>query len=477
MNLEIQQKARYTDEDLWSWSVWLEGPESELDNIDFVLYTLHRSFPNPVRKIKDRASKYCLKEEGWLPFTIYVEISFKDGEIARLEHNLEFKRQVEPAKHILSERVKEKLSPSPKKKLLTIEGGGIRSLISIEILQKIENLLRAELGGGKDFRLCEYFDYVAGTSSGAIIATCLSWGMSVEEIRKFYRESGEEMFDKASLLKRFRHMYEDKKISKKLQDFFGKETTLGSSKLKTLLMMVVRNATTDLPWFLSNNPRAKYNDRSRFDCNLDIPLWQIIRASTALPIYFPPEVIRVGSQDFVFTDGGISTYNNPAFQLFLMATAEPYRLEWPGGEEKLLLVSVGSGFTPLVQPELSPADMNLAYNAASLPSALMSSALLEQDLLCRMFGRCRAGFPLNGEVGDMIGRSGPIKPKLFTYVRYTPQLDLNGIRELGLSGEILPNQVQPLDSVQHINKVIKVGEVFAERHVRTDHFEDFLTVT
>ena len=36
-------------------------------------------------------------------------------------------------------------------------------------------------------------------------------------------------------------------------------------------------------------------------------------------------------------------YNNPAFQLFLMATSEPYRLLWPTGEEKMFLISVGTG--------------------------------------------------------------------------------------------------------------------------------------
>ncbi|MCA9481166.1 MAG: patatin-like phospholipase family protein, partial [Nitrospira sp.] len=96
-------------------------------------------------------------------------------------------------------------------------------------------------GRGKDFRLCEYFDYVAGTSTGAIIAACLSWGMSVDEIRKFYLESGKDMFDKAGLLDRYyRFKYEDNKIAKKLQEVFGRQTTLGSQKLQTLLMMVMR---------------------------------------------------------------------------------------------------------------------------------------------------------------------------------------------------------------------------------------------
>ena len=112
---------------------------------------------------------------------------------------------------------------------------------------RIEDLLRQKLGRGDDFRLSDYFDFVAGTSTGAIIAACISVGMKVSEISKFYIESGEEMLDKASLLKRFRYKYADEKLANNLQDVFGKDTTLGSDKLKTVLMMVMRNATTDSP--------------------------------------------------------------------------------------------------------------------------------------------------------------------------------------------------------------------------------------
>ena len=85
----------------------------------------------------------------------------------------------------------------------------------------------------------------------------------------------------------------------------GKDTTLGDDELKTLLLIVVRNATTDSPWPLSNNPNALFNDPSREDNNLAIPLWQLVRASTAAPTYFPPEVVTVGEHDFVFVDGGV----------------------------------------------------------------------------------------------------------------------------------------------------------------------------
>jgi len=39
----------------------------------------------------------------------------------------------------------------------------------------------------------------------------------------------------------------------------------------------------------------------------------------------------------------MTMYNNPAFHLFLAATLEPYKLQWPTGEDNLLLISIGTG--------------------------------------------------------------------------------------------------------------------------------------
>src|SRR4051812_13210988 len=155
--------------------------------------------------------------------------------------------------------------------------GGIRGLIAVEVLAAIEDELRRD--HGEDFVLADAFDYVAGTSTGAIIATCIALGMSVDEVRRFYLESGADMFDKPSLLRRARTKFEDEKLAAKLKSVLGTETTLGSDRLRTLLLIVMRNVTTDSPWPLSNNPNALYNLRSRTEqgkaCNLDLPLWQL----------------------------------------------------------------------------------------------------------------------------------------------------------------------------------------------------------
>jgi uncharacterized protein len=374
----------------------------------------------------------------------------------------------------IAERIK---SPGPKK-ILALDGGGIRGMITIEVLGAIEDLLRKKLNKGPEFVLADYFDFVAGTSTGAIIAACISLGMKVDTIRDFYVNSGRDMFDKAFLLKRFRYKFEDHKLVKKMQSIFGENTTLGSDKLRTVLMMVMRNATTDSPWPLSNNPFAKYNlperrEKPHYDCNLDFPLWQLVRASTAAPVYFPPEVIKIGSNEFVFVDGGITTYNNPAFQAFLMATVEPYKINWPSGENNLLVVSIGTGTSARANKDLDPSDMNLIYNAGSIPSALMCAALNEQDFLCRVFGTCLAGDMLDREVWDMIGKKGPISPKLFTYGRYNAELSPESLDALGLR-DIKPEDVQKLDSVDHIADLQRIGKAIGSIKIKGEHFAHFL---
>jgi len=385
--------------------------------------------------------------------------------------------------------VRDKRDKAGPRKLLAMDGGGIRGVMTLEVLGKIESELQGKLGRGDDFVLADYFDYVAGTSTGAIIATCLSLGMRIDAIRRFYVESGPAMFDKTNLLRRyFRNKFHDEKLAAKLREVIRQqakaqgigpnpgesEISLGTDALRTYLTLVLRNATTDSPWPISNNPDAKYNDCTRADCNLNLPLWQLVRASTAAPTYFPPEVVNIGDHEFIFVDGGVTMYNNPAFQLFLMATVKPFNLGWPSGEDKMLLVSVGTGAAAEANKDLTPEQMNLIYNASSLPSAFMFAASNEQDFLCRVFGKCLHGGVLDGEVGDLkqANGQGPVSPKLFTYMRYNAEVTRGGLDALGLQ-HIEPRNVQQMDSVDHIADLQEVGRAVAKQ-VNIEHFAGFL---
>jgi patatin-like phospholipase/acyl hydrolase len=368
--------------------------------------------------------------------------------------------------------LKERIRSSGPKKILALDGGGILGLISVEVLVEIEDVLRGRLGAGPGFVLADYFDFAAGTSTGAIMASCVSLGMPARKIREFYLGSGKEMFDAASLLARLHYKYDEEPLAKKLKAEMGADTLLGSPALRTLLMMVMSNATTDSPWPVTNNPFAKYNAFTRADCNLLLPLWQLVRASTAAPTYFPPETVLIGDKRFVFVDGGVTTYNNPAFLAFVTATAAPYGIRWKAGERDLLVVSIGTGTSPKANYNLSTWNMHVVHNARTVPSTLMNAAQASQDLYCRVFGRCRVGELLDREVGDLIEADGPVSPKLFTYLRYDPNTTRDGLVALGLP-DIDPVRVQTLDSVDHVDEIGRVGRRLAETRVKPEHFDGF----
>ena len=181
--------------------------------------------------------------------------------------------------------------PRPRR-LLALDGGGIRGVLTLQVLIRMEDILREQSGQGENFRLCNFFDYIGGTSTGAIIAAGLALGKSARWLSDFYKEVGPAMFEKAFILRRLTNLYKSEPLAEKLKEVFGKETTLGSDVLRCLLLVVTRNVTTDSPWPVSSNPFARYNLPDRQDCNLCIPLWQLVRASTAAPVYFAPEVLQ-----------------------------------------------------------------------------------------------------------------------------------------------------------------------------------------
>ena len=108
----------------------------------------------------------------------------------------------------------------------------------------------------------------------------------------------------------------------------GEDTTLGSDRLRTLLLIVMRNATTDSPWPLSNNPLAMYNlakrKRPGQGSKPRPPVMATRSREHSRPTYFPPETIDAGGPvPFLMVDGGVTMYNNPAFLVFLWPPAGP----------------------------------------------------------------------------------------------------------------------------------------------------------
>jgi hypothetical protein len=387
--------------------------------------------------------------------------------------------------------LKGRYSEKRPRRMLALDGGGIRGLLTLGILEKIESLVAGSTGG----KLCDYFDYIAGTSTGAIIAAGLARGMTTAQLVDFYRSSGKEMFEHSRLVERIKYFYTADPLKAKLQNVFGPETNLEPDNLKCMLLVVTKNVTTDSPWPISSNPDAKYNDLGREDCNLKIPLWQLVRASTAAPVFFPPEVLQWKANDpsktFVFVDGGVTPYNNPAFLLYRMATEPAYRLNWETGEKKLLLVSVGTGAAESLGATAAAPNRNIVSTVSGLPGELMYGIQVDQDINCRTVGRCTHGAPLDREILDLVPRQPiaagstmeqqyaapeiPLSTDLgrrFLYARYNADLSRKGLDALGFPN-LDPASMQKMDAVENIEPLLAIGKA-AGASVRKEHFGPFL---
>ena len=90
MNFAVAQSQNYEGDQWWTWSLWIEGSEEDLDEIKSVTYTLHPTFPEPIRTVADRASKFQLRCSGWGIFLIPIEVRLKNGKSVRLAHQLQF---------------------------------------------------------------------------------------------------------------------------------------------------------------------------------------------------------------------------------------------------------------------------------------------------------------------------------------------------------------------------------------------------
>ncbi|MEM8978707.1 MAG: patatin-like phospholipase family protein [Pseudomonadota bacterium] len=367
------------------------------------------------------------------------------------------------------------------KRLLALDGGGILGAISIQILKEIETQLREVSGAGDEFRLRDFFDYFAGTSTGAIIAAGLAIGKSVDELDAFYQERGEEMFQRAKLMKRWRHKYSNTALSALLKAEFMNSSICelqasGALSRDKHLLVVTRNVETDSPWPISSNPAALFNDTSLPDCNLNIPLWQLVRASTAAPTFFAPERLQWDPKDpdkqFYFEDGGVTPYNNPAFILYRMATQPTFKCNWPSGEDKMMLVSVGTGSAARALEDPDADGEGLISTATTIAGELMRGISIENDINCRTFGRCVSGAKIDAELGDMVEDHNPNNPKAFLYARYEVDSSSAGLEALGLS-DINPDDLT-LDNVDAVPDLVRIGQAAAKEVDMAKQFPAFM---
>lgn len=381
----------------------------------------------------------------------------------------------------LSEHFSNSSSP---KRILALDGGGIRGALSLGYLQRVEDILRKQHGNDKNFRLCDYFDLIGGTSTGSIIASCLAIGMKVQEIKNMYMELGDKIFGKKNkwwkifeiddLLKA---TYKAKPLEDELQKLFG-DIKLESDKIKTGLCIIAKRADTNSVWPLINHPGGKYFN-SADGLNKDILLWKAVRASAAAPTYFLPQIIDVGGglHEAAFVDGGVSMANNPALQLLMVATLQGFPFKWKCGADNLLVVSVGTGMSRWKQIPANVKKNNLLNWAKQLPDMFMQDASWHNQIIMQWLSNSPTAWEIDGEIGKLENDCliGPKKDGgLMTYLRYNLWLDAETLNPL-MKKDYTQSEIDGLTEMSNAAsrfELYDIGVKAASAEVKENHFAD-----
>ncbi|MDZ5473882.1 CBASS cGAMP-activated phospholipase [Bacillus sp. 31A1R] len=175
--------------------------------------------------------------------------------------------------------------------MLCIDGGGIRGVFAIAILEALENECQQPIS--------ELFDVIAGTSTGSIIAASICVKKEMGEVLAGYKQYGEKIFTRQAKVGLFKSVYSDRYLRRFFQKAFG-ELTL--SDIKQPLLIPAVDVTHGKPFVLRSNFGHPDSE------DLSIKLWDAVLSSCSAPIYFPPNNIN---NKYLSIDGGLWA-NNPS---------------------------------------------------------------------------------------------------------------------------------------------------------------------
>lgn len=235
--------------------------------------------------------------------------------------------------------------------ILSLDGGGIRGVIPARVLMEIERLT------GKP--ISETFDYIAGTSTGGILALCLAKPgprFTAEQILDMYRSQGNRIFHRSfwhavrSLGSLIGPKYPATGVEATLMEYLN-DATMGASRTNVLV-----------PTY-SIEHRGPRFFKSWETTDSVVPMWKIARATSAAPTFFPPYKMDGAT----LVDGGVFA-NSPAMCVLADAT----RLEPPGTVFRVLSIGTGVG-ADVVNPKGSSSWGGIQWMAPLLEILLGGS--------------------------------------------------------------------------------------------------------
>lgn len=363
------------------------------------------------------------------------------------------------------------------KRILSLDGGGIKGILTLGILKEVETQVKKKYEG-KYKSLGEYYDLICGTSTGAIIASGLAIGKSVDEMIKIYLNLGGEIFGKGRKWKMiprdwktvrafFNESYSSNNLEKYLKRELGEYTTIGDTeKIKCGLAINSKRADTYSLWAVSNHRDGKY-----YNANSHLKLWELCRASSAAPYYFKPKILNLYTRqgvafDAAFIDGGVSLANNPAWMAFLTATVGSFGFKWTTGVNNIHITSVGSGKCIKRDNPYELINIKAFAWASKLAELFMTDALELNQILLEGIGKnVGHSYFVDSQFSDTeFPPFFDIQQQLFSFERHNIDIAQKSLSNLGFKFDNKKiESLKEMDYYENMEDMLSIGESYAKK--------------
>jgi hypothetical protein len=345
-------------------------------------------------------------------------------------------------------------------KILALDGGGIRGVVTACILQEVEKQVCQPLN--------QYFDLITGTSTGSILAAGLAIGMKPKDLIEVYQKRGGEIFNSSWLRKKnswvWGSKYSNEGLIKVVRDYLG-EITLCQVSEKTsteLLIFAYDTLHRNTTFFTSKCPESHrwFND---------MKLWEICVASASAPTFFPPYEFKWTDPNdsekkewsFPHIDGGVSA-NCPAIAaLGHVMQVKKKRLE------DISILSIGTGRTTHPIKYESMKNWGKAWWGGKIPDVFMGGQIQLATDTCQQIiksvnsqGYLRLQFNINEAFAKK--QSGSLSPAHL--------LDEDEQENQFINKKI--NEAMDDASSNNINQLIEAATLFSKS--KSDALKEFL---